>query len=226
MFGLVRKLLFGSVLVLPVLFVGAEVAAKHYAERSLAENAQAHDPAATSTSATVSAPVLFGLLTRQTVDKISISADHVAVENFLLDRTTAVLHGVHFDLKESIRQSEPQIRSIDRLDATTELSQEQASKLLPAGLRFVFSPGQAEIVGGPFSITGSLEAAGTGIVFKPSVPLPKQIRIPVISLGNTLGECLNNMTIVTETGHVTISCSENDPPANFGPFPGEKILRG
>lgn len=215
LYKMARKALIILLGALVVLYGGAEVAAKKYAEKALAENAASQDPLATKAEAHISFPLIFGILTRNTIDRIEISTKHIQIRGFVADKATAVLHGVHLDRAASLRDTEPVIESIDRLDMSIEFRQEEISKLLPQGFRFQFTPGIVTLLGPGFAVEGDLKVTDAGtIVFAGS--LPRAITLPSIDLGDLpFVSCIRD--IDAGPAIVTITCSENNPPPNFPP---------
>lgn len=196
----------------------AEVFAKSYAERSLAENAASHDPIAETAEAKVSAPLIWGLLTKSTISRIEISTKHVQLGPIIGDKTTAVLTDVHIDRKASIRESEPIVDKIGRIDMSVEITQEEASKLLPEGFSFESSPGKLTLKGPRgISVEGKLVVKGTDtIAFEPDAPLPRAIRAPSFQLGDIpFVSCLQQIEAMA--GRIKVTCSQNNPPPTFPP---------
>lgn len=220
LFRMARRVFYVFLVTLPLLYGGAEVAAKKLAEKSLAENVKSHDPVATETSASVSSPLLFGLFTKKTIDRVEVSANHVKLEQLLADDATVTLHGVHIDVAQSMKQSEPVISSIDRMDVTFSISQDEVSKLVPTGLRVQFAgQGVTNLVGPGFLVKGTLEVEGGALAFRPLTPLPKGVRNLRIPLGETVASCIQNIEV--QVGKAIITCSKDNPPTSFPGFPGK-----
>lgn len=209
-------LVFAGLLVLG--YGAAEVFAKSYAERSLAENAAAHDPIAQTAEAKVSSPLIWGLIRRSTIDRIEISTQHVQLGPIIGDKTTAVLTGVHLDRKASIRESEPVVDRIGRIDMSLEVRQEEMSKLLPPGFSFEVAPGTV-VLKGPqgIEVAGSLKVQQPDtIVFEPVSPLPRGVRPPSFKLGDIpFVSCLQQIEAMA--GRVKVTCSQQNPPPRFPP---------
>lgn len=208
-------------LVLVILLVGgyavAEVAAKSFAERSLAENAASKDPVATEVEAEVSSPLLWQLFTTSTIKRIQISTRHIAIGPFTADRVTAVLTNVHLDRAASIRESEPIVDSIGRLDMIVELGDDEVSKALPEGTTFEFVKDSVILKAGSLSVEGKLEVTEPDTIrFVPDSPLPGGVRPPSWKLEDIpFVSCIRNIEI--HPGFVRVTCSQQDPPARFPP---------
>ena len=218
MMKMFRRTLIIFVVLIGIGYGAAEVYAKSFAEKSLAENAAAKDPIAQTAQAKVSAPLIWGLLTKSSIDRIEISTQHVQLGPILGDRTTAVLTDVHIDRKASIRESEPIVDKIGRLDMSVEILQEEASKLLPNGVTFEFTSGNVAIKG-PLgvSVDGKLVVRdGDTIAFEPKGVMPRGIRAPSFKLGDIpFVSCLQQ--IEAKPGRLRITCSQKNPPATFPP---------
>lgn len=196
----------------------AEVFAKSYAERSLAENAASHDPIAETATAKVSAPLIWGLLTKSTIARIEISTEHVQLGPIVGDRTTAVLTDVHIDRKASIRESEPIVDKIGRIDMSVEISSQEVSKLLPEGFSLESSPGKVTLKGPRgISLAGKLVVRGPDtIAFEPDAPLPRGLQPPSFQLGDIpFVSCLQQVEMMA--GKVKVTCSQDNPPPTFPP---------
>lgn len=198
----------------------AEVAAKNYAEKALAESAAAQDPIAEEAEAEVSAPLLWGLITRNTIDRIEISTRHVTVGPFIADRTVAVLTGVHLDRAASLREFEAVVSSIDRLDMTVEISAAEASKVLPEGFAFEFVGGGVVAIRGPgVSVRGRLVVAPPSAVrFEPEagVRLPRGFSPPRWEFEDIpFVTCIREIEILP--GRARVTCSQENPPPTFPP---------
>lgn len=198
-------------------YVGGEFAAKRYAESSLAMKVVEEDPVARQVKVRVSAPLLFRLMTNRAVDHIFLSASHVDVGPFLADKVGARIDKIKLDVGRLLRHSEAVITSIDRVDSYVEVSQAQASKVLPPGFRFEFTrsgvvvKGAGVVVKGRFKIVPPAE-----VVFEldPGATLPAGMaapswtfeRIPFVT-------CLE--TLAFEPGLLRITCSNRDPVNDF-----------
>ncbi|MEO7804792.1 MAG: LmeA family phospholipid-binding protein [Actinomycetota bacterium] len=200
---------------LTVLYGVAEVAAKKYGEKALAQYAAEKDPLATNAQAQISFPIIFGILSRNTIDRVEISTNHVEIRGIVADKTTAVLTGVHLDRAASLRDREPVIESIDRLDMSIEIRQEELSKRLPQGLGFVFTPGIVTLTGPGFAVEGSLKVTAPGVIDFDGT-LPRGLKPPSLDLGDLpFVTCIREINI--GPGVVTITCSLENPPSKFPP---------
>lgn len=213
-----RKGLIVAAVILPVLYVGAEVGAKTFAEKTLAENAASHDPVADEAEAKVSSPLLWDLFTKDVVRRIEVSTTHIDIGPFLADRAEAVLNGVHIDRQASIKESEPIVSRIDLLEMTLTLAQEEVSKILPPGFTFQFQSGSV-VLKGPLGLNleGFFEVRGAnGIAFVPKNKLPGGISAPAFELGDVpFVSCIKDVRL--EAGKAIITCSHKNAPPIFPP---------
>jgi hypothetical protein len=211
-----RRLLIALIIVGVGGYGFAEASAKRYAEKAIAEKVKQVDPAANEVEAHVSSPLLFGVLSRGTIDKITVSADHLKVGSFTADKTTGVLHGVHIDKAESLKQKKPVIESIDQADVTVEISDVEVSKALPRGLSFRFEDSLAILQGPGFSVEGTLEVeAHNSVRFRPkAVGLPRGVAPPALRFGDiAFLNCIDGIEL--HKGGATITCSKKNPPVGL-----------
>lgn len=202
-----------------VIYGAAEVLAKGYAQTKIEENVKERYPAAREVKSSVSAPVIFGLLTQSAISRVEIAVRHVEAGVLLTDRVSVTLYDVRIDLGESIRRREAVVDRIDRLDLTVEISDDQASKTLPEAFAFEFSPEGVVITAPGIRIRGRLQIASESqLVFVPEEPqrLPPSFRPPVWELkGIPLFACLEKVEV--RPGRVRVTCSIEDPPTDFPP---------
>lgn len=212
-----------AILVLLVLVVvgyaAAEVFAKRFVEERIERAVAEREPQAREIRAEVSAPLLFGLLTSGAVSRIEVSASQVPVVRvFSTDRITAVLHGVELDRAASRERRRAVVRSIDRLEVTVEVAQEELSRVLPPGYRFELAPGAVTLQGpAGLSVRGRLAVQPpAGLRFEPlSVPLlPAGVRVPLVELAEVLFvSCISSVELLP--GLLRVTCSRDDPPVPF-----------
>ena len=193
----------------------AEASAKRYAEKAIVEKVKQADPAANEVEAHVSSPLLWGVLSRSTIDKITVSTDHLKLGQYTADKTTGVLHGVHLDKTQSLKQKKPVIESIDQADVTVEISDIEVSKALPSGLSFRFVESAAILQGPGFSIEGTLEVEPNNRVrFRPKSALPRGIVPPAVRFGDiAFLNCIE--AIELHKGGAKITCSKKNPPVSL-----------
>jgi hypothetical protein len=212
-----KRLAIVVLVILPLLYGGAEVAATAYAERVLAETAARYDPAASEVSADVSFPFLLGFGLRSSVDRVVLEIEHVDLGRILADRVRVVLLGVHLDRPETLRRREPVVESIDRLESVIELSATEVSKILPEGFRFEFSEDGARLLGPGTDAAVTFAVLGPGTIGFESAsgPLPRDLpssfefsRIPLVA-------CLDEVSL--DDGLLKVRCAEDDPPARYPP---------
>jgi len=215
-----KRLAVVLLVILPLLYGGAEVASAAYAEKVLAETAARHDPAASEVSADVSFPFLLDFALRSSVDRVVLEIEHVDLGRFLADRVSVALLGVHLDRARTLSRREPVVESVDRLEAVIELSASEVSKILPEGFRFEFSEGGARLLGPGTETVVTFAVLGPGTIGFESAsgPLPRGIpsswefsKIPLV-------DCLDEVSL--EDGLLKLRCAENDPPATYPPVVG------
>lgn len=204
--------------ILVVIYGAGEFAAKSYAEDKIEEQVKDKYSLAREVDASVSVPLIFGLITGSAIDRVEVAVDHFDAGEFLTDRVTAVLTRVHIDAGESIRRRELVVDSVERLDVTIEISDDEASKSLPQGLAFRFESGKVSLEGAAVSVDGKFEVAGNDVRFVPeqTPALPREFQAPVWKLGSLpLVTCLRDIEVLS--GLVRITCSTDNPPAEFPP---------
>src|SRR5687767_9792364 len=111
-FKMFRRILLVFVILLGIGYLGAEALGERYAEKTLAAKAVEKDAVAREATADVSTPLIWGLLTRNTIDRIELTTNHVQVGPLLADRAIAVLTGVHIDRARSLQEAEPIVSKI------------------------------------------------------------------------------------------------------------------
>lgn len=212
-----RRMLLVFVLLLLLGYGAAEVFATRYAEKTLAAKAIEKDAVAREATADVSTPLIWGLLTRNTVDRIELTTNHVQVGPLLADRAIAVLTAVHIDRARSLREAEAIVDKIGRLDVTVILSQESVSKVLGDGVSVEFANGFAKLKALGLEVEGTFQVVGeTSVEFVPKASLPRGFPRPKMELASLpFVNCIQRILI--EPGFVTVTCSKDNPPPNFPP---------
>lgn len=212
-----RRLLILLLVILVVLYGAADVYAKRFAQSKIEEQVMKRYPVAGEVDATVSVPLIFGLITGSKVDRVEVAINHVNAGEFFTDRVTAVFTGVHVKVGESISRRELVVDSIDRLDVTVEILEGEASRTLPSGFAFDFQDGRVSVTGpGGVSVEGEFEVREHEVRFVPveTVSIPGGFRSPIWNLtALPLASCLREIEIVP--GRVRITCSVDSPPAEF-----------
>lgn len=214
--------MFGRILLVLVVLLGigygaAELVAARYAEQMLADKVESKDALAKNATADVSTPLLWGLLTNNTIDRIELTTTHVQVGPLLADKAVAVLTGVHIDRAKSLKEAEVIVSSIDRLDMTVILSQESVSKALAEGVTVEFGDGVATLKALGLEVEGTLEVVGeTAVAFVPNLDLPRGFPRPHLELADVpFVSCIRQILI--EPGFVTVTCTKQNPPPDFPP---------
>lgn len=213
-----RRFLVWTLVIILVVYGAAEVASKPYVEGKIEDNVKERYPVAREVDSSVSVPLLFRVLITSTVSRVEISVRHVETEGLPTDRISATLEGVHIDLGESISQREVVVESVDRLVIAIEITDEQASKTLPARFAFEFRP-SAVVVSGPgvrFEAEPQV-ASKSQIRFVAKGQLPGGIRLPVWNLGSLPLLACNELDVDVDSGRLRITCAIDNPPIDFPP---------
>lgn len=216
-FKMFRRILLVFLILLGLGYGAAEALATRYAEKTLAAKAVEKDVVAREATAEVSTPLIWGLLTRNTIDRIELTTNHVQVGPLLADRAIAVLTGVHIDRAQSLREAEAVVDKIDRLEVTVILSQEAVSKVLGDGVSVEFSDGAAKLKTLGLEIEGTFQVVGeTSVEFVPNATVPRGFPRPKMELANIpFVACIQK--ILLKPGFVTVTCFKDNPPPDFPP---------
>lgn len=215
MFGIFRKLLLLLVILILGGYGAAEVWAKGLAEEKIEEAAEERDPLARGSDASVSFPLLWGVMTRGTINRVEISNRHVELGPFVSDEVRAEFTGVHIDRARSIAARRPEVISIDRAEISFTVSQEEASKVLPQGFRFDFGDNAVALIGPGIQIPGRIESSGdSGLRFIPEQDaLPRGVGAAWDFGDMPFVECAVEVSITP--GLMRASCAVDDPPVEF-----------
>ncbi|MGH2767929.1 MAG: LmeA family phospholipid-binding protein [Actinomycetota bacterium] len=214
-----RRVLLVFVVLMAVAYAAAEVGAKRWVEAKIARYAREQDPLAADVEAEVSAPLLFGVISRSAVDRVVVSARSVAVGTLVADRAQAELSGVHLRALESVRRGAPVVDSIDHLEASVEMTDQELSKLLPPGFRFEFEDGVPILQGPAVELRLRLRRDGTRIRLEvdPGVPLPAGLSLPVLELAEVpFLACIEEVSF--RPGRMLVLCRMDHPPAALLPW--------
>lgn len=217
LFKMFRRVLLVLLILGTIGAVAAEMMAVRYAEKTLAAKAAEKDGLAREATADVSAPLLWGLVSRNTIDRIQFTTRHVQVGPLLADEVIAVLTDVHIDRARSLKQGEPIVDKIGRLDVTVILSQEAVSKVLGDGVSVEFAQGSAKLKALGQEVEGTFQVVDeTFVEFVPKASLPRGFPRPRIDLTNVpFVSCIQQILI--KPGFVTVTCSKDSPPPDFPP---------
>lgn len=207
--------------VIGLLYTGAEFAAMAYAEDRIAEEAQRQDPAARGASADVSFPFLFNLMAKSAVDTVEVEVQHVDIGPFLAESISILLKGVHLNRSESLREREPVVEAIDRVEASVAISSVEASRVLPQGFRFEFDNGASRLLGPGVDAAVRFrveEGSRLGIEPVSGGRLPQGIpaswelaKVPFVL-------CLEAISVQNDL--LVLTCARDNPPARFPPDVG------
>lgn len=215
---MLRKLLFGFLILIVATYAGAEVFGKGYAERKTVENVEQRDPKARDVDATFSSPLVLGLIRKSTVERVEVDATHIDAGDFFTDRAIVVLTGIHVDLGRSIKERKVVVTKIDRLDLSLDITAEEASKTLPSGFAFDFGQDKVAVEGpGGVGVSGNFEVTSPGKVrFVPDSPLPHGFRAPSWDLTEVpMIDCLREIKV--RAGKLRATCSVSNPPIDLPP---------
>jgi hypothetical protein len=205
------------VLVLVVLAI-AEVAAHFLVRSEIASAVTKRDPTARDVSASVPIPLLPSLFTTHTLSKVTVSGRQVNLGSLTADRVTAVATGVHINVPESLATRQADVTHIDRIDLAVNITQAEASALLPPGFKFVFGQGTVTVQGLATSVTGRfrLEPPAKVVFSVVGSSIPGLSLLPAISFPTQpLASCLQSVTLVP--GNLTVTCAETNPSTDFLP---------
>lgn len=216
LFKLFRRLVVILIVLAAAGYGVAEVYAKGYAEERMVQMAEERDPLAQGSEASVSAPLIFGIVRNGTIARIEISNRHLDVGPFIADQVSAVLTGVHLDRAESFRTRSIKLESIDRIEMSVEVTQEEASKVLPEGFRFEFSEDRVSLIGGDLEVSGRFEISGHNeVTFTSDEPIPGARSITWRFGAIPFVTCISSVEL--EEGLLIVVCTEDNPPAQFPP---------
>lgn len=205
------------VLVLIVVAV-TEVATHFLVQSEITSAVSQRDPTAKNVSASVPIPLLPALLTTHTLSKASVSARQVNLGSLTADRVTAVATGVHLNVASSFATQRAQVTRIDRIDLAATFTQDEASALLPFGIKFVFGKDTVTLRGLATSITGRfrLEPPAKIVFTIVGSSIPGLSSLPAISFPvQPLASCLQSVALAP--GTLTVTCTETNPTTDFLP---------
>lgn len=201
-----RKLLGLAVVV--ILLLGADTAARSYAQGKLADRARQAAPEATDVTARISSfPFLGRLAVSEDVTDISLHFTDVVAAGLRFAAVDVDMHGVVIDRNELISQRKVRLLRIDHGTVAVELAASELSRALGAqvGIR-----GRGVEVGGTggSSVTATPAVTGNRLLLRTA-------NLPTLALAiprTTLIPCA--ATVVVSGDRLRISCSINQvPPA-------------
>lgn len=226
---MVKKIAVIGLILLLVAYGGTEVWVNNSAESAIAKKLKQDHPEASKVQARVSIPVLISLLGDGRIRRVGASAQHVRVASVPLagasgeagqifaSNVDIELSGVRIDRDSLLQRKELQVVSIDHLDLTAEISQNEASKMLAVvpGVRFEFLQDVVRITIGRTVVGGSFQVeGGTRLRFVPASQgeLPAELS-PLIELGNLpFARCTSKLAVKVEEGNLSVTCSQDNPP--------------
>lgn len=208
---LIRSLVILAVLAALVVEVGYRL----LLQTEFVAAAGAGDPRAQDVSAGVGFPVTPGLVLHRTV-AVDLSAVNVDLGSVVAGTVTVHATGVHLRILPSFTGRRADVTAVTRATFSAAISQEQASRTLPAGYRYVFEAGDAVLLKGPGStLTGRLEvrAPAQVIFILPGLQTP-----PVMAFGGyPFSTCVQSVAV--RAGTATITCTEQGKGREFFPHP-------
>jgi hypothetical protein len=211
---LLKVILVGVVLALVV----AELGARYLIQNDVASAAAAGAPSAQHVRASVSFPLLPGLVAGQSIARVVVSAGSVDLGSITAQRVVATATGVHLKVGSVVGQRMTVTR-IDHLDIAATISADEASNILPPGLTFVFGQDTVTLQSPVTSITGRFTVASPGhLAF--TVPGGSILGLAVPPLTFSAGilpSCVKGVMLAP--GTLTLTCSEDNPPTTFLPAP-------
>jgi hypothetical protein len=200
----VRRLLVVAV-VLVVLLVAADFAARAVAATELRDRARQRVQGAQDSSASVgSFPFLARLLLAGSIARVNVKVKPVATARITFDFVNLDLRDVHVDRNRLLRDRSVQLTGLGSGTVTAEVSQGEISRL--AHLTVTFSPGRAAVtVGGtqvsaPVDVTRGQLTIGSGRAAL-HVTIP---RGPLMACDAT--------SVVVRQGVIDLSCTVHDVP--------------
>lgn len=189
----------------------AEIVAQRYAEKQIAAFAAKRNPLTGDVTAQVSFPLLWDLWSTSTIRGVKLSTNTVPF-GILSGEAWLEAAGVHLDRPATVRSRKPVVTSVDRLEASVEISESQLSKLLPSRIKFDIRPGLVSVVGPGFEVDGRFALSGGKLRFQPAGGrrLPPGVgvgawsvpRVPFLS-------CAENLQ--TRRNALRVSCSVDHP---------------
>ncbi|MGH2690435.1 MAG: hypothetical protein ACRDKW_16760 [Actinomycetota bacterium] len=228
-----RKIVVLGLLLVLALYAGSEVAVNNYAEKAIARKLQQDHPEAREVKASVSLPVLFPFLSSGRIRRVGATAQNVAVavplglpaltaeSTILAADVTVALEGLDVDRDALLQRRRLLVESIDHLEMTVEITEEEASKalrLIPGfeALAFEFLDDVSRITGAGVIGGTFVVEEGTRLHFVPNAVggLPVGLD-PVIQLGNLpFFRCTADVEVKIVEGRMRVTCSQDNPPVN------------
>ncbi|MGI8425886.1 MAG: LmeA family phospholipid-binding protein [Actinomycetota bacterium] len=208
---MLKRLLLFSVALVLVAYIGAEMLAGAYAEERMAGYIEEREPLITDPQVSLSKPLVLDLLTDSTIRRATIASDRVPLGPVTADRVEAVLNGIRVDRGASLSQQKVVVSSIDSIEVSVAIRQEEVSKVLPRGFNFIFDAGGVTVAGPGFRVKGMISATGPGSLrFKTSGSLPVTVKVPPLKfLRLPLVGCIPQ--VQTSPGVLKLTCTETNP---------------
>jgi len=209
---MIKRLALFLLVILAVAYFGAEVLAGDYAEKRMAAYIVEREPLIKDPQVSMSRPLVLGLLMNSTIRRVEVTSDHPALGPLTAERVEATLSGTHIDRGASIAQQKVVVTSVDSIAVSVDVSDEQASRVLPSGFRFTFDSGGVTVAGRGLRVKGQISSAGKGVLkFKPNGSLPVTVSVPLLRYPRLpLVGCLPEVR--TTQGTLKLTCKQTNPP--------------
>jgi len=209
---MIKRLALLLLVILAAAYFGAEVLAADYAEKRMAAYIVEREPLIKDPKVSMSRPVVLGLLMNSTIRKVKVASDRPNLGLLTAERVEATLSGTHIDRGASISQQKVVVTSIDSIEVSVDVSEEQASRVLPTGFRFTFDSTGVTLAGRGLRVKGQISSAGTGVLkFKANGSLPVTVSVPLLRYPRLpLVECLPEVRATQ--GILKLTCKQFNPP--------------
>ena len=203
-----RKLI-ALLLVLVVLFVGANLIAAHVAGDEIAARAKEASGAQSASASVGSFPVLYRFLADGTVPEVKVSLSYVPISTVVVEKIQVTLRGVRIERGALFDQREVRIRSIASGTASVVVT---AGELSGAVGRSIRLPGQGQIE--VATATGMVDASAsleTGDVLVVRAAGSTLLQVDLAS-SRLVPAC--DMSLDVGAGQVTASCAVSPVPSS------------
>jgi len=212
---MIKRLFFFGLILIVIGYAVGELLAKQLVERKIAEFVVQRDPLVRNPKVLVSAPVLAGLLFGDSIRKIQVDAANLPLGSVTAGKATATFDGTHLDRGASLSAGKPVISSIDTLKMSLEISDTEASKILPTGFKFEFAQDEVTIKGAGIALKGRVTLVGPhALKFESQAGrLPFGVQIPLLKLQRLpFASCLDQISTVP--GLLRAGCTQRNPPVS------------
>lgn len=202
-----RKLIV-LVLVLALLFIGANLLAAHVAGDEIASRAKQATGASSASASVGTFPVLYRFLANGSVPEVRVALTYVPVASLDVASIGVVLRGVVIDRGDLFAKREVRVKSIASARATVVVT---AAELSSAVGRTVMLPGsgrvEVELASGTVAASVGITAGDVLVVSEAGVPL---VRVD-LATSPLVPAC--SMSLDVGAGQVEATCSVSPVPA-------------